>query len=128
MALSLAFRYHSFWRIVLGSLPSVKVRELRETRTVLLGLAHVQKWRIPSAVGSPASPRIHLVFSSPLFPPTVSSVAEQFCTSTMGPEAALSHSPFGRTLLPCIKIPFPSPAAASCFWGPTSNGGVQVGQ
>lgn len=58
----------------------------------------------------------------------VSSVAEQFCTSTAGPEAALSHSPFGRTLLPCIKVPLPSPAAASCFWGPTSHGGVQVGQ
>lgn len=70
MALSVAFRYPSFCRVVLGSLPSVKVSELREIRTVLLGSAHVQRWRIPSAVSSTASLRIHLVFSSPSLPPS----------------------------------------------------------
>lgn len=127
VALSVAFRYPSRC-VVLGSLPSVKVSELRETRTVLLGLAHVQRRRIPSAVSSTASLRLHLVFSRPSIPPSVSSVAEQFCISTMGPAAALSDSSFCRMLPHRIKTPFPSPAAASCFLVPLAMVEVRWGQ
>ena len=63
----------------------MKVNELRETRTVLLGLAHVQKGRISSVGCLTASFHIHFVFSSPFFPLPASPVTKQFCIINMGP-------------------------------------------
>lgn len=119
----MTFRYPSFCRIVLGSLPSVKVNQVRETRTGLLGFACVQRGRIPS-VGGWTPFHIHLLFSSPSFLPSASSVTKQFCVSSMGLGGSSSHplSPFCRMLLHCNKITFPSPPVATFrFLGTTSQ-------
>lgn len=93
IALSMTFRYPSFCRIVLGSLPSVKVNQVRETRTGLLGFACVQRGRIPS-VGGWTPFHSHLLFSSPSFLPSASSVTKQFCISNMGPGGSSFSSSF----------------------------------
>lgn len=93
IALSMTFRYPSFCHIVLGSLPSVKVNQVRETRTGLLGFACVQRGRIPS-VGGWTPFHSHLLFSSPSFLPSASSVTKQFCISNMGPGGSSFSSSF----------------------------------
>ncbi|KAF6313074.1 hypothetical protein mRhiFer1_008597 [Rhinolophus ferrumequinum] len=97
IALSMTFRYPSFCHIVLGSLPSVKVNQVRETRTGLLGFACVQRGRIPS-VGGWTPFHIHLLFSSPSFLPPASSVTKQFCISNMGPGGSSFSSSFSHSV------------------------------
>lgn len=120
VALSMAFRYPSFCHIVLGSLPSVKVNEVRETRTVLLGFACVQRERIPTVGCLTLSFHIHLLSSSPFFPPSVSPVIKQFCISKRGPGG--SSPPFSHSVecfCTATRLYFLLPLRQlSAFWVP----------
>lgn len=77
----MVFRALSFCHIVVGSLPSVKVNEVREIRTMLPGFSYVQG-RSPGVGCLTPSFYFHLLF---LFLSFYPQPAEQFCVSNTGP-------------------------------------------
>lgn len=79
----MVFRALSFCHIVVGSLPSVKVNEVREIRTMLPGFSYVQG-RSPGVGCLTPSFHFHLLFFIPSFLRPTSRANEQFCVSNTG--------------------------------------------